>query len=220
MPAFIDTQTQKEFFFCHNAKAGGSSFRDCLLKNGFERSPLAVTGGSQAQPWAHVDSSMADLVWPSEMPSIALVRHPYARILSHYNYIVAHAFCGAVKYHDKTSPWATINSWVEYMLGVNGMVHKLPVKGNSMAQGWSANFGHLRPQTSLLYHETEIYKLEDGLEPLHKWVEGYVGRPLKHTNLWVNKNKKFFEVDDMTNDTNQLIFESYRQDFKLLNYNP
>tara|TARA_R110000824_G_scaffold297358_2_gene485548 strand:+ start:105 stop:434 length:330 start_codon:yes stop_codon:yes gene_type:complete len=109
---------------------------------------------------------------------------------------------------------------VEYIYGEEGQYYKLPVKGNPMLHSSGANFGHLRPQVSLLYEDTKIYKMEDGFEPLYSWVEEYVGRPLKGKDVWHNRNKKFFEVEDMTDRTKQLLFEAYSQDFKMFKYNP
>ena len=206
---------QKVGYFVHIPKCGGTSIEHYLHRVcqsvGFldpeylDHPPATLWNRSSPQ---HIDAlSLSRLFRRSDFFdfTFTVVRHPYARFLS--------AFRHQRDRERKIAPEAGPEDFVDELLKRGA---------GSTEPGWMDN--HFMPMVNFFIRSTpvHVFKLEQGLEPFHRWFETKVlAKPsdvaLPRTNEGVAQPDADAR-DELTEGAKTKLFEIYRNDFEQFGY--
>ena len=203
-----------DWIFIHNPKTGGETIRTLLNKFGKK----------------HIKASQVENI--KEKYSFVFVRHPVSRIISWYNHLLKHKYFSEIqtnslnnksqcykklKLKQKLTPTKErelaerydINKWIKILLKSPNIFNK--------------HFGPLSLQYTFIYSETgeelvtDVYKFENYTENL-KTILRKIGKEelisnIEKTNHSIKKNC------ELTEESKKLIYEYFKKDFELFDYN-
>lgn len=155
-------------YFAHCPKAGGTSVERFMVARW--GASVGMLGWGWDRKWrregeraGEVPSSPQHLVWRDAEPFLpgrpdhvfTVVRDPVARMVSEYRYQVAKRLTGPFGRPIRRLGFST---WLRLMLA---MADRNPYTHDN----------HFRPQTAFLPDEgVRVFRLEDGLEPVLRWL--------------------------------------------------
>ena len=188
-------------FFAHVPKTGGSSVEDYLIRR-FGRLSLidankrrGVRGTGLITPTSHLAAvDLAELVPPDLTYSFAVVREPLERLMSEF------------RYQSKVSRMSRLgfSTWLRVMLRAARTEPRVYEN-------------HIRPQTDLIPESTEIFRLEDGFEPLVARLDEVTGTTAP--GISVNHlNPRPREEIRLSREDVGMIAEFYAKDYDQFGY--
>jgi len=190
----------KNILFIHIPKAGGTSVEEWLRPTyplSFHNS--RVGHGLPCVPQHFHAELLAYLFDPGFIDySFAVVRNPYWRLLSEYNYRMSHR-----RRREAIFPRPGFRRWVTSTL-------------SRYARNRYVYSNHIRPQTQFVYPDTEVFRLEDGLDGMRKRLAEVLGSvpPTKISQ----RNRSTALVDSIDADTAAIIHDFYAEDFTRFGY--
>lgn len=131
--------------------------------------------------------------------SFAVVRNPYWRLLSEYNYRMSYPR----RRRDMILPRPSFRRWVTATL--RRFAKDQYVYGN-----------HIRPQCEFVFPDTEVFPLENGLAPLKSRIEEVLGTSIQ-SEIPVRKKSDTL-VDEIDEETAATIYRFYAEDFAVFGY--
>ncbi len=149
--------------------------------------------------------------------SFCVVRHPYNRFISLYNY----AKMEKSYYHDNIEPKNSIyGEHLDYKTLKNASIEEcaeLLLKGKLKHD---LVWNHWRPQSSWVYDETFKNLLVDRVFHLEKIEELYDSNiiNLKKKVPQLNTSSTSINIGDLDNNTKEILVNYYKKDFELFNY--
>ena len=197
MPIF--ERNDLKILFIHIPKTGGTSIEEYLSKH-FKMSfhSIGVPFPMKITPQhLQINDLKVILNGKSWDYAFSVVRNPYDRIISEYFYI---------------TEW-TKNKWgrrPEFNMWIIENLNKL--KNNPFHLD-----NHLRPQYEFIDGEIEIFKFEDGIEKIIKYLSDKFNLPLPSKRIHKNKSKK--ERVEFSLEALEKVNEIYKKDFELFGYN-
>lgn len=190
----------RNILFIHIPKAGGTSIEEWLRQSyplSFHNS--RVDHGLPCVPQHFHAELLAYLFEKSFLDySFAVVRNPYWRLLSEYNYRMSHR-----RRREAIFPRPGFRRWVAQTLRRYGKDKY--IYGN-----------HIRPQHEFVFPETEVFRLEAGLDVLRNRLREVLGTPL-HAEI-PQRNKSTTVVDVIDAETAAMIYDFYAGDFATYGY--
>ena len=169
--------------FAHVPKAGGTSVERWLREHGDETFHANRVGHGLPCVPQHFHAELLRYLFGDGWFdfSFAIVRHPETRLLSEYNYRMTHGR----QLHSRL-PAPSLARWVRKTVRV---YRRDPyVYGN-----------HIRPQHEFLLPETEVFRLEDGLDSAIRAVADRLSVPAPSAVPFENRSEPVTEgVDDRT----------------------
>jgi hypothetical protein len=187
--------------FIHIPKTGGTSIEEWLR----ESYPLSLHNSriGHALPCVpqHFHAELLLYLFDKGLIdySFAVVRNPYRRLLSEYNYRMSYPR----KRRERIFPRPSFRHWV------NSTFHKFAsdtyVLGN-----------HIRPQKDFVLPDTEVFRFENGLEAVRAKVETVLGAPLV-ADIPVRKTSSPV-AEEIDARTAAAIYEFYADDFHAFGY--
>lgn len=190
----------RNVLFIHIPKAGGTSIEEWLRQSyplSFHNSHVAhglpcVPQHFHAQLLAYLfDSAFFDY-------SFAVVRNPYWRLLSEYNYRMSQR-----GRREKIFPMPSFGRWVTSTL-------RKYEKDNYLFSN------HIRPQNEFVFPQTEVFRLEEGLDALEARLAQVLGAPLPAAIARSNRSSSV--VDTIDARTAAMIYDFYVKDFETFGY--
>ena len=158
MPMII--ADDKLIFFVHAPKAGGSSIEDYLIRR--FGGPLSMYDSQDRfdrrrkgviSPPTHLTAKdLEELMPPNVAYCFAQVRNPFQRTLSQYRWQTGRSRISRLSF----------STWLRIVLRV------ARIDGR-------AYYNHIRPQSDLVPANCEVFKLEDGPEPMIRRLDGVMG---------------------------------------------
>lgn len=184
-------------YFCHIPKTGGTSINDAILAAGVKR---CLHYGSRFDGFSkstlqHIHADIHKCIVPESFydDSFAIIRHPFARLVSEYFYRRKRGYAKR-----------KFNYWV------NAALDKYETNPYIFDN-------HLRPQTEFLTKSMKVYKLEDGLQAPLQAISKSLGIQLPKQDWHTNKTKQRNPVV-WTTETKKRAFDFFKVDFKTGNY--
>jgi hypothetical protein len=132
--------------------------------------------------------------------SFCVVRNPYRRTLSEYNYRVTRP-----KLRNRVLPRPSFERWLRRSF-------------REYSRNPYLYSNHIRPQSDFPIEGTEVFRLEDGLEPLRARLEEVAGFCLADDVPRANSSQKI--VTGLSENAARLIRDFYARDFELFGYDP
>tara|TARA_X000000950_G_scaffold288374_1_gene404790 strand:- start:686 stop:1318 length:633 start_codon:yes stop_codon:yes gene_type:complete len=204
-----------DWIFIHNPKTGGETIRTLLNIPGENK---------------HARASQIKNI--KEKYSFAFVRHPVSRMISWYNHLLKHKYFSEIKTNS-------LNNKSECYRKLKLKQKMTPIKERELAERYNINgwikillkkselfnkkAGPLSLQYTYIYSKTgeklvsDVYKFENYTENL-KTILGKIGKEelisnIEKTNHSIKKNC------ELTEESKKLIYEYFKKDFELFNYN-
>ncbi|PJI92672.1 sulfotransferase family protein [Yoonia maricola] len=200
MPAF--RFRDKLILFIHIPKAGGTSIKSWMSEHAAES--LYMKHRSEMFPLVpqHFHAELLDeLFAPAFFDySFCVTRNPYSRALSEYNYRITRP-----RLKNKLLPKPSFESWLQKSFA---RYKKDPYIFSN----------HLRPQHMFPIAETEVFRLEDGLEPLQERLAMMTG--IGFAADLPHKNPSQKSVTAISDEAAAQIRAFYADDFKRFDYDP
>jgi hypothetical protein len=192
----------KLLYFVHIPKTGGSSMEDYLRRRFgqlflFERKlrPHNKGAGIIVQI-VHLSSWDLEQVIPNEIDLVfGIVRDPLARIMSEYRWQ-----SGA-----SASSKMPFSTWLRIM--ISAARREPRVYGN-----------HIRPMDELTPERTEVFRFEDGFEPVVARIDDVMGSSMPEMTIGHLKNRKDFRKIEVYRQDIELINDYYAADFARFGY--
>jgi hypothetical protein len=184
----------------HVPKAGGTSIEAWLR----ESYPLSFHSSAVAHRMPvvpqHAHGELIEYLFAPDFfdYSFAVVRNPYRRALSEYNYRMDHR-----RRRDRLLPRPSFGRWVRWAF--RRYRHDRYLYSN-----------HIRPQCEFVLKTTAAFRLEDGLDDLRSWLEAIVGAAPTGVIPFHNRSKSLETQIDPA--TAELIAEFYARDFAAFGY--
>lgn len=205
---------ETDWIFIHNPRTGGETIRTLLHK--FKNK--------------HIKASQIKNI--KEKYSFAFVRHPISRIISWYNHLLKHEYFNKIENNSLNDKSLCYNL-------LKGEIKMLPKTERELAEKYdinkwikillkkpelfNANYGPLSLQYSYIYSKTgeklvtDVYKFENYTENL-KIILKKIGKEelisnIEKTNHSIKKNC------ELTEESKKLIYDYFKKDFELFNYN-
>ncbi len=205
MPIF--KTANKVIFFAHVPKCGGSSV-EAYLKTRFES--LAFIDQDfyllpSSRQWTrssaqHIGAEMLERLFPAGFfdASFAVVRHPVDRLVS--------------EYHFQRDQWRKISQSERFSTWLAAFEHAL--KDDPLIYD-----GHVRPMVDLVPAYATVFRLEDGLDQVVRYIDELVGAceetiPMKRLLV---RNTSIPKVVPSENDI-AMIERIYARDFERFGY--
>jgi hypothetical protein len=190
----------RNILFIHIPKAGGTSIEDWLR----QVCPLSfhnsrVGHGLPCVP-QHFHAELLDYLFDESFIdySFAVVRNPYWRLLSEYNYRMSHR-----RRHQAVFPRPSFRRWVTSTL-------------SRYARNQYVYSNHIRPQVQFLFPDTEVFRLEDGLDVMKKRLAEVLGSIPRSEIL--QRNQSVPLVESIDKGTAAIIQDFYAEDFAKFGY--
>ena len=191
MPLF--TRKDINILFVHIPKTAGMYVYENFYKRGFKmQEPLGrIVDGVTIQ---HVLAKQAFEIYKNYniAKSFCIVRHPIHRLVSECNY---HGTYGS-----------EINSCAKKIFEL--------YRNNSS----SYRDNHIRPQSDFINEQTVYFKYENGVDTAINKFFADIDGELIHDNTVVNASKKRYNIEQLNDETINMIREFYKEDFNRLNY--
>lgn len=185
--------------FVHIPKNGGTAVEKAALKGnilwGAEKKKFPFDGLST---WWHNPEQRHDGSY-----TFAIVRNPYDRIVSEYNYKVFNPFC-------KNDP-DKLNQWIKNKFSaINHLPH--------------IHDNHFVPQYKFIFDKNGNKKVDfvlnyENLKNEFNELMKMFNLPVFLTDEKINKKKCNLTSDDLNEESKMLIKQYYKKDFELFNYN-
>lgn len=140
--------------------------------------------------------------------SFAVVRHPHDRLLSVFRY--QRDIAGNIK------PGARFSAWLDRLAG-------------RLATGRTYLDNHARPMTDIVPDAAQVFRLEDGLEPVVGWLDGlaedtgeprHIGTHNVYRQRLIDRQRPAGAEVVMTDQDRALIARLYAADFDRFGYDP
>ena len=186
-------------FFVHIPKTGGTSIEKALQDAGAK---TALLYGSRFEGYSkttlqHIDAHIYEKIVPANFYdySLAIVRHPFTRLVSEYFYRRKRGFAKR-----------TFDGWL------NIAMDECPKNPYIMDN-------HFRPQVDFIRPGVEVFRLEDGLDIPLAAAAAQLGLTLGVRASHVNKSKTKTPVY-WTAETRARAAAFYREDFDRFGYDP
>ncbi|WP_421703050.1 sulfotransferase family 2 domain-containing protein [Aliiroseovarius sp.] len=192
----------RRILYFHIPKAGGTSTEAWLSSQG--EMGLYQKFRSPEMPCVpqHFHGAMiAEQFGPDHFDySFAITRNPYARILSEYNYRITRPM---LRYQLLPKP--RFASWLRRAF-------------RSYRKDPFVYSNHIRPQHEFRLPDTEVFRIEDGFEPLRVRLAEVTG--IEPPDQVPRKNVSAKRVTRLTDRTARMIHDFYAEDFRMFNYDP
>lgn len=195
----------KILHFSHVPKCAGTSITEYLSAR-FGPAALedrAYRRDPQRVPWnlsspQHIRAEHLQRFLPDTFidMSFAIVRDPFARIQSVYHF---------QKYGEKSIPRGV--SFKIWLRTLRWQLRHRPF----------AYDNHIRPQVEFLLPQTQIFKLENGFEPVISMLDEAFGPSSSDITVGHEKKRKSSQRKMAKGDA-ELIREIYKDDFRLFDY--
>jgi hypothetical protein len=190
----------RNILFVHIPKAGGTSVEEWLRQTftvSFHNS--RVGHGLPCVPQHFHAELLTYLFDPGFIDfSFAVVRNPYWRLLSEYNYRMSHR-----RRREAIFPRPGFRRWVTSTL-------------NRYARNPYVYSNHIRPQSQFVFTDTEVFRLEDGLEAMRRRLAEVLGSAPSAEIPQRNRSTPL--VDSIDPDTAAIIRDFYAEDFSRFGY--
>jgi hypothetical protein len=192
---------EKKIFFAHVPKTGGTSVQDYLLRRfgslallGRHRQ-VGTRGTSLIISATHVSALDLEELLPPDLDwSFAVVRDPVRRLQSEYRFQLGASRASRLGF----------SSWLRTMIAAAQRDPR--VYGN-----------HIRPQVDLLPEETEVFRLEDGLEAIIPRLDAVVGDSAPDLVIG-HLLKRKAEPIAVSREDARLIADYYSADYERFGY--
>lgn len=199
-------------YFIHIPKTGGSSIEQYLRAKG----KLALFQ-KHLHPWSrssaqHMQAEVANLLIGEDFVdhSFTVLRDPMARLISEFKFQIMRARqpqgnlirvpIGPKRL--KLCRSLDFNTWARHVLS------------RSLKDPYLLD-NHLRPQTAFLRPSARLFRYENGLEQVFRWIDEVTGTaPI---DLTFHEKKSPNVVIEPSPKTLQLVQEIYAEDYRLLN---
>lgn len=190
----------RKVLFMHVPKAGGSSVEKWLSQFGgmsFHTGQNTLNLPCVPQ---HFHGELIETLFAPGFFAYAftIVRNPYWRLLSEYNYRMSHR-----RRRERILPPPSFGKWASTWLR--------RYSGNRYAYS-----NHLRPQVEFLVPNIEVFRLEDELPQLQRRICNVLDVVSKEELATVNVSR--VAEERIGPDTARLIYEFYREDFEAFGY--
>lgn len=207
MPVFL--HNGKLHAFVHVPKCGGTTIERALRARFGDLGLLHDTYYATPFPRRWSKTSPQHISWadmgamiPEAMLDqvFAVVRHPLARFASTYNF---NARSGHVPAGMGPEEWFDMGT---------GAPDRLPFISDN----------HLRPQIELMPDRTTVFRLEEGLKPVIRWIDQTFGvtadAEIEDGNVAPAAESRAFRTVDMPNTLKRRIEEHYADDYARFGY--
>ena len=190
----------RNILFIHIPKAGGTSVEEWLRQS----CPLSFHGSQVAHGLPcvpqHFHAELLAYLFDKGFidHSFAVVRNPYWRLLSEYNYRMSHR-----RRREAIFPRPSFGRWITSTL-------------RRYRRDPYVYSNHIRPQVEFVFPETEIFRLEDGLETMRSRLEEIMGSTLPAEVPRRNASKAL--VEEIDEETAAMIHDFYAGDFTAYGY--
>ncbi|EBA13096.1 sulfotransferase family 2 domain-containing protein [Roseobacter sp. CCS2] len=188
--------------FIHIPKAGGTSIKSWMSEHAPESLYMKDRRDMLPLVPQHFHKELLDALFAPAFfdYSFCVTRNPFSRTLSEYNYRITRP-----RLKNKLLPKPSFESWLRKSFA---RYEKDPYIFSN----------HLRPQHMFPIEKTEVFRLEDGLEPLQQRLAAMTGIAFAAALPHKNPSKK--TVTAISDDAAGQIREFYAEDFKQFNYDP
>ena len=198
MPAY--RFKEKTILFIHIPKSGGTSLKNWLGDHAPQS--LYLNQKMEVLPLVpqHFHSEILNALFAPGFfdYSFCVTRNPYARALSEYNYRIS-----IPRLRNRVLPKPSLETWLRRYFNRYQSDHYLLSN-------------HLRPQHEFPIEGTEVFRLEDGLQPLREKLCELTGIPMSEEIRHDNRSKK--TRSNLTEANAELIHEFYARDFEVFGY--
>jgi hypothetical protein len=190
----------QNILFMHIPKSGGTSVESWLEQSYPISLKRSLKGHELPVVPQHIHAEMTRFLFDESFfdYSFAVVRNPYARMLSEYKYRMSHR-----RRRERILPQPSFSGWVR----------------STLRRYERDNFvysNHIRPQHQFLFEGTEVFRLEDGLDGLQARLTEILGVAPPNSIPFLNKSRTVeIAIDDATA---ALLAKFYGGDFEALGY--
>ncbi|WP_372921177.1 sulfotransferase family 2 domain-containing protein [Roseovarius sp.] len=196
------TSSKGHIFFAHVPKTGGTSVEDYLIKR-FGRISLLEDAGARGtarqrdviQPLQHLTARELQLLLPPEIHyCFAIVRDPVERIVSEYRFQSGISKASGLGF----------STWLRIVL-------------SAARRDPRVYDNHIRPQCDLVPEEAEIFRFEDGFQPVIQRLDALFGpadsdAEIRHLLKRPKPRPQLFRQDL------DLVHEFYAEDYRRFGY--
>ncbi|SLN38471.1 Sulfotransferase family protein [Roseivivax jejudonensis] len=203
-------------FFSHVPKTGGTSVEAYMRAKG----PVALytenraAEGLRATP-QHLHRAVIDAMVPEGFfdASFAILRDPMARLMSEYRWRASRR--GYVIQRDPPRVTKMLRK-VSKRLGRKRLVFDEWVALTLDGYGrdpWIYD-NHIRPQTEFVAEGDTLFRFEDGLEPVYRWIDGATATDPAEGTFWFKKTEGRLEITP-SETTRARVRAFYAADYEL-----
>ncbi len=191
----------KPLQFIHIPKTGGTSIEDSAKKEGvlwgrYNNDLKGMLNGKTK--WHTPPYKLKNIYFNKDIIPFTIVRNPYTRLVSEFNYELNYRKALFSKYNDINEFVKTLDNSKEFD------------RMNNICDN------HLLPQTQYTKNVKEILYFENLNNDFRKLLKKYNYPNIKL--LHKNKSKSKFTINDLNEESINIIRKIYKDDFKKLGY--
>lgn len=190
----------RNILFIHIPKTGGTSIEEWLRQRYALSLHASQVDVAMRCPPQHFHADLLKYLFQDGYfdYSFAVVRNPYTRLLSEYNYRMSHR-----RRRERIFPTPSFAAWLRRTF-------------ERYRKDSYIYSNHIRPQQDFLLDDTEVFTLESGLEKMKSRLAEVLGEPLP--GLIPVSKQSAVRSRGMDEQTANALFQFYRGDFERFGY--